>query len=522
MMAPRGAAVYALIVAAALALFLLAPQVDLQVSALFYQPQHGFALRDREPLSLIYHLIPWVAWGIVAVVAAATAWLFLMQRPLWRFDRKALLFLALSTLLGPGLLANTVLKDHWGRARPTQIEAFGGAHHFTPAPLPAAECRRNCSFVSGHAALGFSLVAFAFLLPRGRTRRRGIAATLGFGALVGLVRVAQGGHFLSDVVWAGLLVFGIAAVLHWWIVEKDGLAVRAPIRLHLFGPRAATLLGGARNSEMARIALAVVATAILVVVSMMSFDRPVDLYLHSEGPDLHALFETTGRLGEAWGWLLLFGLGFAGLHWGGELPRLRAAAARLRALSVIPAFLFAAVAVSGLVADVLKIGFGRMRPKLLFRGDFYGFTWLAWRPDHWSFPSGHTATIVALMTALWWLWPRHLLFYILVAAIVAASRIVVGAHYPSDVIAGALIAVLSVRGVVWLFAGWGVDLEAVRRIPRDFGKIPRQIPPWPCRRWRELAARRRSRAGAAAGRPLASPATGVVSPRHGAADRDVQ
>ncbi len=76
----------------------------------------------------------------------------------------------------------------------------------------------------------------------------------------------------------------------------------------------------------------------------------------------------------------------------------------------------------------------------------------AWRPDHWSFPSGHTATIVALMSALWWLWPRHLLFYILVAAIVAGSRIVVGAHYPSDVMAGALVAVLSTRYVALMFA----------------------------------------------------------------------
>ena len=36
----------------------------------------------------------------------------------------------------------------------------------------------------------------------------------------------------------------------------------------------------------------------------------------------------------------------------------------------------------------MKIGFGRLRPKLLFRSDLYGFTWLGWRPDHWSFPVG--------------------------------------------------------------------------------------------------------------------------------------
>ena len=321
----RGVAIYAACVAAALALFLLLPQVDLLVSGWFYQPQRGFVLRDWTPVAFVYYAIPWIAWAIVVVIAAASAWLFLAEKPLWRFDRKALLFIALSTALGPGLFANTVLKDHWGRARPTQIEAFGGALHFTPAPLPAAQCPRNCSFVSGHAALGFSLVAFAFLLPPGRTRGRGIAGALGFGGFVGAVRIVQGGHFLSDVVWAGLLVFGIAAMLHWWIVEKDGLAAPALIRCYRLAARGAALaLAGLWASEAGRIAAAIALTAILVVLLFVFVDRPVALYLHARGSDLHALFKVTGNLGEAWGWLVLFGLAFFALHWGGEVPRLRA------------------------------------------------------------------------------------------------------------------------------------------------------------------------------------------------------
>ena len=161
----------------------------------------------------------------------------------------------------------------------------------------------------------------------------------------------------------------------------------------------------------------------------------------------------------------------------------------MRAFSAIPAFLFASIAVAGLSADLIKISVGRMRPKLLFAHDLYGFTGLAWRPDHWSFPSGHTATIVALMAALWWLWPEHLLFYIIVAAIVAGSRVAVGAHYPSDVIAGAFIGVAATRGVAWMFAAWGIDLAASRRGESDLGSVP----PWPCRWFCELAASRRAR-----------------------------
>src|SRR4029077_1597242 len=98
------------------------------------------------------------------------------------------------------------------------------------------------------------------------------------------------------------------------------------------------------------------------------------------------------------------------------------------------------------------------RPKLLFQSDIYDFSWLTWRPDYWSFPSGHSATIVALMTALWYLWPQHLLFYILAATIVTASRVVVGAHYLSDVLAGALIAAITTFYTAQILAKGGIDL----------------------------------------------------------------
>jgi lipid A 4'-phosphatase len=492
----RGVAIYAAFFAAALALFLLLPQLDLWVSSLFYARGRGFVLANWLPVILVYRAVPWVAWGIALVVAGAVIWLFLIGRPLWRFDRKALLFIALSTALGPGLLANTVLKDHWGRARPAQIETFGGTRHFTPAPLPAAECARNCSFVSGHAALGFSLVAFAFLLQPGPSRRRGIGAALVLGGVVGLVRISQGAHFLSDVVFAGLLVFGTTALLHWWIVEQDGLA--APSLLHIYreiGRASTRAWRFGRQSWTApavRLGAPAVATTILIVVSIESVDRPLALFLDARDADLHAVFGLIGRLGEAWGWLLLLALAFAGLHWGGELPRLRPLVKPMRALSAIPAFLFASIAASGLVVDVMKIGFGRLRPKLLFRSDLYGFSWLGWRPDHWSFPSGHSATIVALFSALWWLWPQHLLFYVLAAAIVAGSRVVIGAHYPSDVMAGALVAVLSTRYVALVFARWGIDLAASRQGRPSAAPMP----PWPCRRGIEMMAARRQRARA--------------------------
>ena len=473
----RAASAYLAVFALALALFLLLPQIDLMTSALFYTSDRGFLLKDWGPVAWLYNTVPWLAWGIATLIAFGTCWLLLVERPLWRLDRKALCFVALSVVLAPGLIVNTLLKDHWGRARPNQIAEFGGTRQFSPAPLPAVQCRRNCSFPSGHAALGFSLVAFAFLLPRGAARRGGVAAALCLGALIGLARIAQGAHFLSDVVYAGLLVYGTVAALHWWIVKRDGLATVALQRLYRAVGRALAVAArfsvGASSSASFRLELGTAAVAIVVTFSVATLDRPLALYFHTQDSGIHALFDFTGRLGRGFGWLSLFAVAFAALRWGGSLPRLRPLERRLRIWSRIPAFLFAAIAASGIAAGVLKVIFGRARPKLLFGADFYGFTWFGWNADHWSFPSGHAATVAALLTALWWLWPSHVLFYLVVGAIVAASRVVVGAHFLGDVVAGAWLAVLTTRGVVLLFARGGIDLAAARqgRPPAD-GTLP--------------------------------------------------
>jgi lipid A 4'-phosphatase len=463
------------------ALFLFAPEIDLATSRLFYDAKAGFVLSDWPPVVVLYQAVPLVGWGVFVLVGVGAAWLFLLDRPLWRLDRKALVFLVVSMAIGPGLLANSLLKNHWGRARPVQVEAFGGTHRFTPAPLPAAECERNCSFVSGHAALGFSLVGFALLLPPGRAKRLWIAVTVGFGALVGLGRIAQGAHFLSDVVFAGLIVYGASALLHWWIVQRDGLTAPLFVRLGQSTFRILRAIWGAGRlgcaSPAVRVGLGTGATVMLILMSIALVDRRVALSLHGRDSDLHSLFDFIGRLGLAYGYLIIFAVAFGVLHWGNLLPRLRPVAVPMRVLSAVPAFLFLSVSVSGIVADVLKIIFGRSRPKLFFQSGVYDFSWLSWRPDYWSFPSGHSATIVALMTALWYLWPQHLLFYILAATIVAASRIVVGAHYFSDVLAGALLAVLTTRYVARLLARGGIDLTTAHHGLIGSGEAL----PWPCR-----------------------------------------
>jgi lipid A 4'-phosphatase len=421
-------AVYGAIVAVSAALFLLFPGMDLSFSGLFYEPGHGFVLADSTLLRGLEATIPWMTWAIFGVAALGALWRVLAGRPLWRLDRKALIFIVAATAIGPGLIVNTVLKDHWGRARPYQIEAFGGAQHFTAAPLPADQCERNCSFVSGHAALAFSLMSFAFLLPTGGKRRIAIIAALGFGALIGLGRIAAGRHFLSDVVDAGLIVFGMTWLLHEWIVVREGL-----------GRLSATFT--------ARAAIWAAPVLGIEVIAMIWIDRPLAEYLHTHMTAAQPFFGIIQRFGAGYPYLILAALAFIVLRWGGELPLLQHRAAAMRSAAAIPGFLFLAVAASGLLVDLLKVVVGRARPKLLFAAGTYDFGWFGLRSDEWSFPSGHAATAAALMTALWCLWPRPLLFYIAAAALVAISRVVIGAHYLSDVIAGAVIAVIVTRAI---------------------------------------------------------------------------
>jgi undecaprenyl-diphosphatase len=132
-------------------------------------------------------------------------------------------------------------------------------------------------------------------------------------------------------------------------------------------------------------------------------------------------------------------------------------------------FVFMAIAVPGLFAALIKRLIGRARP-FVAGEDPWTSMLFAWRPDYASFPSGHATTAFAAAIAVGALWPRMRPVMWIYAVAIALSRIIVTAHHPSDVIAGAIVGTIGALLVRNWYAsrrlGFTVAADgAVRKLP---------------------------------------------------------
>lgn len=190
--------------------FTLFPGIDPAVSGLFYRPNGGFFLWYNPVIRAIHDGLPPLTIGFVILLLVALGWAAWTRRTLMGISWRPLAYLLAVLALGPGLLVNTILKDNWGRARPSHTVEFGGQKEFSPALVPSDQCDGNCSFVGGHAAMAFYPMVFAFILATPRRRRLALAGGIASGCVVGLARIAEGGHYLSDILFAGLIDYAVA------------------------------------------------------------------------------------------------------------------------------------------------------------------------------------------------------------------------------------------------------------------------------------------------------------------------
>ena len=195
-----------LVVALAL-LGLEATDLDRIVENCFYDPMTGgFPLRHDPFLEVVLHY--WTKYLVALVASLALAgFLLSFAVAVLRKHRRILLYIGLSIALSTA--AVTLLKLVSSRYCPWDLIDYGGLFPYTnllersaPATKPG-----HC-FPAGHASTGFALLAFYFAgcaLRKPWLARAGLTAGLSGGLVLGFGRMLQGAHFLTHVLWSGIV-----------------------------------------------------------------------------------------------------------------------------------------------------------------------------------------------------------------------------------------------------------------------------------------------------------------------------
>jgi undecaprenyl-diphosphatase len=180
-----------------------------------------------------------------------------------------------------------------------------------------------------------------------------------------------------------------------------------------------------------------VGLALLLVIALL-FDASLARTARTLPRWLVDLFDDVTTFGKS-GWFLWpVGLALlAAAAWPERLPeRTRLV---LIALVVRFEFLFAAIAVPGVAVNILKRIIGRARPYVGGSLDPWHLSPLSWPATYASFPSGHATTAAAAAVAVATLWPRSRTVMLVYTVVILASRVVLTAHYLTDVLAGAAV-----------------------------------------------------------------------------------
>jgi membrane-associated phospholipid phosphatase len=168
------------------------------------------------------------------------------------------------------------------------------------------------------------------------------------------------------------------------------------------------------------------------------------------------IFDHITEFGKSF-WLLVpvaVALGAIALAASPALPRMSQGV--LAAIAVRLGFLFVAVGLPGLIFTIAKRLIGRARPFVEGSADPFRYKPLGWSVEYAGLPSGHAIDAFAIAMAVGALWPRARPVLWTYAVLIAVSRVVLTAHFPSDVIAGAVIGVVGVLLVRDWFAARGL------------------------------------------------------------------
>ena len=174
-------------------------------SSLFYYGEGQFVLQNYYSITIFFRkiILPLI---LVYVFILPFVSLFLPIKNIYFnyvFKPKDIFFLWFAGFVNLIIIINLGLKTLWGRARPGDVIQFEGREGFSPWFEISNACNTNCSFVSGDSSVGFSLVLLYFLTKSIYIFWLSLIA----GTMLGAIRILEGGHFLSDVLLSGFLIF---------------------------------------------------------------------------------------------------------------------------------------------------------------------------------------------------------------------------------------------------------------------------------------------------------------------------
>lgn len=191
-------------------------KLDIKIQSYFYKPGLGWFMKHEQPWDFLYRYgtIPAVLLSIFSVLLMILSYMTIKY---FKY-RKIALFLILTMLIGPGIIINITLKDHWGRYRPRQIKEFGGRYDYQVIWEKGASGVGE-SFPCGHCSMGYYLMIPYLFLRKKRKRLAYLVLVSGIliGSVIGIARMIQGAHFASDVVWSAGLVYLTASSIFYFL-----------------------------------------------------------------------------------------------------------------------------------------------------------------------------------------------------------------------------------------------------------------------------------------------------------------
>jgi len=201
-----------------------------------------------------------------------------------------------------------------------------------------------------------------------------------------------------------------------------------------------------------QLAIAAAVMIAMFLIGMTFIDPPTTNAARNLPHWVRSAFEEITDFGKS-GWFLWpLGILFLAMA---ALPRNllpRAAQLVLAAMMVRVGFLFVAIGAPSLFVTIVKRVIGRARPFVTGIADPFVFSPFKWSAAYAGLPSGHATTAFAVLAAFGCLWPRARTVLLIYALLIVASRIIVVAHYPTDVLAGALVGAAGVVMVRRYFA----------------------------------------------------------------------